>query len=172
MFGVVNERIRTEYYGIRTFGRYLALCFLPTPPVQPACPSPVLPELWLRRVGRNLTEARVATSVASHRPSSSTRSLLSAHVDKMVRLQSGYAVAAASLALLSAAAAEQTPLMAVPGRNPLTDEFGDFVRQRLDRWKVPGMSLAVVDGHDIYAQVRTHRGIYRGGKGGLVFVCC
>lgn len=90
----------------------------------------------------------------------------------MVRLQSGYAVAAASLALLSAAAAEQTPLMAVPGRNPLTDEFGDFVRQRLDRWKVPGMSLAVVDGHDIYAQVRTHRGIYRGGKGGSVFVCC
>lgn len=38
--------------------------------------------------------------------------------------------------------------------NPLTDSFGDFVRAKLDKWKVPGLSVAVVDGDSIYTQVR------------------
>jgi hypothetical protein len=37
-------------------------------------------------------------------------------------------------------------------KNPLTQEFGVFVREMLERWKVPGMSLAVIDGDDIYAE--------------------
>lgn len=73
----------------------------------------------------------------------------------MVRLRTLWRVGAPSFALLPAGGqAEQTPLKDAPGGNPLTREFGDFVRQKLDRWKVPGMSLAVVDGHDVNAQVR------------------
>jgi hypothetical protein len=39
------------------------------------------------------------------------------------------------------------------GKNPFTKEFGTFVRDILEEWKVPGMSLAVIDGEDIYAEV-------------------
>lgn len=38
--------------------------------------------------------------------------------------------------------------------NPLTAEFGDFVREQLDKWKVPGIAVAVVDGDEVYAEVR------------------
>ncbi|UKZ76461.1 hypothetical protein TrVFT333_004165 [Trichoderma virens FT-333] len=38
--------------------------------------------------------------------------------------------------------------------NPLTAEFGEFVREQLEKWKVPGISLAVIDGDDVYAEVR------------------
>lgn len=37
--------------------------------------------------------------------------------------------------------------------NPLTEEFGAFVKNMLEKWKVPGMSLAVIDGEDVYAEV-------------------
>jgi hypothetical protein len=37
--------------------------------------------------------------------------------------------------------------------NPLTEEFATFVKETLDEWKVPGVSLAVIDGDDIYAEV-------------------
>ncbi|KAK1251795.1 hypothetical protein MKX07_007274 [Trichoderma sp. CBMAI-0711] len=36
--------------------------------------------------------------------------------------------------------------------NPLTVEFGDFVREQLDKWKVPGIAVAVVDGDEVYAE--------------------
>ncbi|POR32882.1 Uncharacterized protein TPAR_06918, partial [Tolypocladium paradoxum] len=65
-------------------------------------------------------------------------------------------IASVILALSSVGAAEQKPLVAGPGptssKNPLTDEFGEFVAQKLDKWKVPGMSLAVIDGDDIYTE--------------------
>ncbi|KAL7817510.1 beta-lactamase/transpeptidase-like protein [Trichoderma aethiopicum] len=36
--------------------------------------------------------------------------------------------------------------------NPLTAEFGDFVREQLDKWRVPGIAVAVVDGDEVYAE--------------------
>jgi hypothetical protein len=42
------------------------------------------------------------------------------------------------------------------GKTPLTKEFGTFVKETLKKWKVPGMSLAVIDGEDIYAEVGAH----------------
>ena len=38
-------------------------------------------------------------------------------------------------------------------KNPLTAEFGEFVREQLDKWKVPGVAVAVVDGDEVYAEV-------------------
>jgi hypothetical protein len=38
-------------------------------------------------------------------------------------------------------------------KTPLTEEFGIFVKETLEKWKVPGMSLAVIDGEDVYAEV-------------------
>ncbi|KAL7962293.1 beta-lactamase/transpeptidase-like protein [Trichoderma compactum] len=40
--------------------------------------------------------------------------------------------------------------------NPLTAEFGDFVREQLEKWKVPGVSLAVIDGDDVYTEGYGH----------------
>ncbi|KAL6875186.1 beta-lactamase/transpeptidase-like protein [Trichoderma novae-zelandiae] len=37
-------------------------------------------------------------------------------------------------------------------KNPLTAEFGDFVREQLDKWKVPGVAVAVIDGDEVYAE--------------------
>ncbi|KAJ3482019.1 hypothetical protein NLG97_g7678 [Lecanicillium saksenae] len=36
--------------------------------------------------------------------------------------------------------------------NPLTDEFGRYVTDLMDEWKVPGLSVAVIDGEDVYSQ--------------------
>ena len=41
-------------------------------------------------------------------------------------------------------------------QSPLTDEFNEWVRQKLEEWKVPGMSLAIIDGDDIYTQGYGH----------------
>jgi CubicO group peptidase (beta-lactamase class C family) len=55
-----------------------------------------------------------------------------------------------------------TPTVSVPAGgeaagklngNPLTKEFGDFVKETLDEWKVPGMSIAVIDGGETYTEV-------------------
>jgi hypothetical protein len=35
----------------------------------------------------------------------------------------------------------------------LTKEFGAFMEELLEKWKVPGMSLAVIDGEDVDAEV-------------------
>ncbi|EXK80438.1 hypothetical protein FOQG_15073 [Fusarium oxysporum f. sp. raphani 54005] len=39
----------------------------------------------------------------------------------------------------------------VNDRNPLTEEFGDFAAETLDNWKVPGLSIAVIDGDQVFA---------------------
>jgi hypothetical protein len=39
------------------------------------------------------------------------------------------------------------------GKSRLTKEFGAFMKEALEKWKVPGMSLAVIDGEDVYAEV-------------------
>ncbi|KAJ3494858.1 hypothetical protein NLG97_g3807 [Lecanicillium saksenae] len=36
--------------------------------------------------------------------------------------------------------------------NPFNDNLGDFVGDVMDRWKIAGMSVAVVDGDDVYSQ--------------------
>ncbi|KAM3524836.1 hypothetical protein NHJ13051_004338 [Beauveria bassiana] len=36
--------------------------------------------------------------------------------------------------------------------NPLSDEFGRYVKGLMDEWKVPGLSLAVIDGDQVYAE--------------------
>jgi CubicO group peptidase (beta-lactamase class C family) len=41
----------------------------------------------------------------------------------------------------------------VNDRNPLTEEFGDFAAETLDNWKVPGLSIAVIDGDQVFADV-------------------
>lgn len=44
---------------------------------------------------------------------------------------------------------------------PFTDDFGKLVTELLNEWKVPGVSIAVVDGEDVHAQVgRLHRSRY------------
>lgn len=37
--------------------------------------------------------------------------------------------------------------------NPLTSEFSEFVLERLDKWRVPGVAVAVIDGDEVYAEV-------------------
>ncbi len=38
--------------------------------------------------------------------------------------------------------------------SPFNDEVEEFVHDVMGRWKIPGMSVAVIDGEDVYAQVR------------------
>lgn len=52
----------------------------------------------------------------------------------------------ASVAKASSAQAEQT--------NPLTEEFGEFARKTLKEFNVPGVSIVVIDGDNIFAEVR------------------
>jgi CubicO group peptidase (beta-lactamase class C family) len=40
-------------------------------------------------------------------------------------------------------------------RNPLTKEFDNFATETLDSWKVPGLSIAVIDGNEVFAKVCT-----------------
>lgn len=37
--------------------------------------------------------------------------------------------------------------------NPFTKEFGEFARKTLKEFSVPGVSIAVIDGDQIYAEV-------------------
>lgn len=37
--------------------------------------------------------------------------------------------------------------------NPLTSDFAEFARTTLEAWKVPGLSIAVIDGDKIFAEV-------------------
>lgn len=39
-------------------------------------------------------------------------------------------------------------------RNPLNEEISKFVQESLDVWHVPGMSVGVIDGDEIYTEVR------------------
>ncbi|KAL5592323.1 hypothetical protein FOBRF1_013349 [Fusarium oxysporum] len=37
-------------------------------------------------------------------------------------------------------------------RNPLTEDFNNFAIETLDDWKVPGLSIAVIDGDQVFAE--------------------
>lgn len=39
------------------------------------------------------------------------------------------------------------------GENPFTADFNALAEDILDQWNVPGMSIAVVDGEDVFAKV-------------------
>ncbi|KAI5464749.1 beta-lactamase/transpeptidase-like protein [Mariannaea sp. PMI_226] len=39
-----------------------------------------------------------------------------------------------------------------PSESPLTAEFGEFVKKQLDEWRVPGLSIGVLDGDNIYTE--------------------
>lgn len=44
--------------------------------------------------------------------------------------------------------------MFVPcGSSPLTPEFDSLVQELLNKWKVPGMTIAVVHKHNVYSKV-------------------
>lgn len=53
--------------------------------------------------------------------------------------------------------AQQKPLSDghLPGRNPFDDKFGAFVKDTLDEWHVPGLSIAVIDHDQVFAEVNT-----------------
>ncbi|KAH7247534.1 beta-lactamase/transpeptidase-like protein [Fusarium redolens] len=38
------------------------------------------------------------------------------------------------------------------GKTPLTEDFASFVTEILDKWKVPGLSIAVIDGDQVFAE--------------------
>ncbi|SPJ85817.1 uncharacterized protein FTOL_11600 [Fusarium torulosum] len=40
-------------------------------------------------------------------------------------------------------------------RNPLTKEFDNFVTETLDNWKVPGLSITVINGNEVFAEAQT-----------------
>lgn len=55
-------------------------------------------------------------------------------------------------------ASEQVPLRShhdnkVDRGNPLSEEFGRYVTGLMGKWKVPGLSVAVIDGDEVYTQV-------------------
>lgn len=76
----------------------------------------------------------------------------------MARLRAlGIAAGLLLLSPVTIASSAQEPLhdpknKAASG-DPFTDDFGKFVTKLLDEWKVPGVSIAVVDGEDVHAQV-------------------
>ncbi len=37
--------------------------------------------------------------------------------------------------------------------SPFTEEFGKLVTSTLDKWHVPGVAIAVIDGHDVWTEV-------------------
>lgn len=43
-----------------------------------------------------------------------------------------------------------------PIQSPLNAEFEKFVHETLQKWHVPGMAIAVVDGEQIWAEVSIH----------------
>lgn len=44
------------------------------------------------------------------------------------------------------------------GKNPLTGDFVNFVKDNMDYWKIPGMAIAVVDGQDVFSEVCAFHG--------------
>jgi CubicO group peptidase (beta-lactamase class C family) len=59
----------------------------------------------------------------------------------------GAAAVQAPLGLFSAASERGS-------QNPFNDDLGNFVDNVMERWKIPGMSVAVIDGDDVYTEVR------------------
>jgi len=54
----------------------------------------------------------------------------------------------------AASSASQKPMGGGKPPSPFTDEFEALVRENLERWHVPGLAVAVVDGDDTWAEVR------------------
>lgn len=68
------------------------------------------------------------------------------------------AAATVALALLGQPRTEQKVLSAGEEegemrKSPFDSDFEGFAKAALDRWKVPGVSVAVVDGEDTWAEV-------------------
>lgn len=40
--------------------------------------------------------------------------------------------------------------------NPLTEELAKFVKEKLDEWKVPGVSIGVIDNDQVFTAVRIY----------------
>lgn len=40
--------------------------------------------------------------------------------------------------------------------NPLTEELAKFVKEKLDEWKVPGISVGVIDKDQVFTAVRLY----------------
>lgn len=64
-------------------------------------------------------------------------------------------IALSILTMAAQAAADQKPLTSdnAASANPFTDGFNSYVAELMEEWKVPGFSIAVVDGEDIFAKV-------------------
>ncbi|KAI9716392.1 MAG: hypothetical protein M1835_004177, partial [Candelina submexicana] len=56
-----------------------------------------------------------------------------------------------SIFILSATA-HQKVLSEEGSRKPLNAEFDDLVYRTLDKWHVPGLAIAVVDGNNTYSK--------------------
>ncbi len=41
----------------------------------------------------------------------------------------------------------------LPRKSPLTGDFAAFVKDNMDFWNIPGMAIAVIDSHDVFAEV-------------------
>jgi hypothetical protein len=54
--------------------------------------------------------------------------------------------------------AEQKPLpdRFSSGRTPFDDGFGSFATRTLEDWNVPGLSIAVIDDDQVFAEARPH----------------
>lgn len=48
------------------------------------------------------------------------------------------------------------------GKSPFTDDFRKHVDELLEKWHVPGMAIGVVDGNNIWTEVRPTEPIYSG----------
>lgn len=65
------------------------------------------------------------------------------------------AVAALLSCISSSCALEQSILTGSPSiSNPLNDDFGKLVEEMMEFWKLPGLSVGIVDGEETWAEVR------------------
>ncbi|KAH7237881.1 beta-lactamase/transpeptidase-like protein [Fusarium solani] len=69
----------------------------------------------------------------------------------MLRLRNLIASLTIDFFILEGATAQANDRSSV-GKNPLTEDFASFVTETLDKWKVPGLSVAVVDGDQVFAE--------------------
>lgn len=75
----------------------------------------------------------------------------------LMRLLAGVSL---GLAAIAGAREDQRPLVnqadgwAKDKKSPFSKEFAELARAKLEEWKVPGLAMAVVDGEDIFAEVR------------------
>lgn len=68
-------------------------------------------------------------------------------------------IALSILTMAGQAVADQKPLTShdAASANPFTEKFNSYVAELMEEWKVPGFSIAVVDGDDIFSKVNEAR---------------